>query len=377
MKPEPDALRQILNPPPLFPPLFPAGLIRGAVEDFEVEELPAYFPEGTGEHSYLWIEKRGLSAGDLISRLARTLRISPQDIGFAGQKDRHAVTRQFVSVPRRCAACPVQLAASDIRVLAVSAHRNKLRTGHLKGNRFRIIVRHPDAHWTDADARQISERLRQISQSGFPSYFGTQRFGHAGSTLRDGIALLQGQLSRRRWPFQRQRMMTRLVLSAVQSAAFNLVVSARVSGGTVGRPVAGDVVIRKDGTRPFLLLAGPMPGLLPAGPMPGPGMLATTGSVAAAEAVALEQLGLSGEEFRRYARLCGGTRRPMLAFPADCSAERTPEGHLRIDCELGGGTYVTVLLREIFASLVDAAAVGPEQPDEEQEEGERQKRKYQ
>lgn len=352
----------ILNPPPRDEPLFPAGTIRTSADDFEVEELPAYLPDGAGEHTYLWIEKRGLAAAEMISRLARTLRIRTADIGVAGQKDRHAVTRQFVSVPAACEIDSDRLVTAGIRILSSQRHRHKLRTGHLKGNRFRILVRNPSGQWNDTDAEKTRQRLLDLSQTGFPSCFGRQRFGHSGNTLTEGLAYLKGELSRRHWPQSQQLFMKRMVLSAVQSAVFNLVVADRVRQGTVATPLPGDVVIRKHGSRPFLWnpdqsalnsadTAAEV--YLPAGPMVGEQMLPSEGDVRQKELAALACLELTGSEFARHAKLCSGTRRVMVEFPDATDATRTDEGHLLLQFELRSGTYATVLLQELFGSVTD------------------------
>ena len=281
-------LKRILLPPTLYNPIFPEIVIRTREEDFLVEELPAYQPDGSGEHLFLWIEKRGVAAAELISRMARTLRIRSGEIGVAGQKDRHAVTRQYVSVPRSCESRIADLESDQIRILSLSGHRHKLRTGHLSGNKFCISLRRTAGAWSAEELCSVQSRLQLLTETGFPSYFGPQRFGHAGSSLQEGLQLLQGTRSRKRWPFHQQRFMTRMVLSAVQSAVFNLVVADRVQSGTVNCPVQGDVVIRKHGSRPFLMSARDtlssvaevgdsehavsLP-YIPAGPMPGSRML--------------------------------------------------------------------------------------------------------
>src|SRR5262245_50684238 len=117
------------------------GLSKGHAEDFVVEEISAYDPEETGEFLFLKVEKTGLSAEQLISHLARCLKIAHQDVGTAGMKDRQAVTRQMVSVPSRCQPYVDSFAHEQIRILEVHRHRHKLRTGHLKGNRFSVLVR--------------------------------------------------------------------------------------------------------------------------------------------------------------------------------------------------------------------------------------------
>src|SRR5262249_42863729 len=131
-----------LAPPPLLTADLPGigGRIKTVPEDFEVEEGPAYQPSGSGDFLYLWIEKRGLGAQFFARQVAQRLGIPAGEVGTAGLKDRHAVTRQMVSVPAAAEQRLAQLEDDGIRVLRVSRHGNKLRPGHLHGNRFRILV---------------------------------------------------------------------------------------------------------------------------------------------------------------------------------------------------------------------------------------------
>ena len=135
------------------------GTLKARPEDFDVEEIPAYAPSGEGEHLFLWIEKTGVSADELTRHLSRTLDISPGEMGTAGLKDKYAVTRQFVSVPRRIESLLPSLDTDGIRLLHATPHRNKLRTGHLNGNRFRVLVR--DVVEPDALAKCATALARQ------------------------------------------------------------------------------------------------------------------------------------------------------------------------------------------------------------------------
>src|SRR5215831_12669589 len=117
------------------------GRIKSAPEDFEVEEVPAYQPSGKGDFLYLWIEKRDMGAEYFLRQVARRLGISPGEVGSAGLKDRRAVTRQMISVPASVEERLRDLEGDGIRVLRVSRHGNKIRAGHLHGNRFQIMVR--------------------------------------------------------------------------------------------------------------------------------------------------------------------------------------------------------------------------------------------
>jgi len=355
-----ETLSQIIHPPALHPPVLSACQIRTTLHDFQVEEVPAYQPTGAGEHAYLWIEKRGVSSPELVSRIIRLLAVPSKDIGLAGQKDRYAVTRQFCSIPKRLAIDTDKLNSDDITVLNVTAHQNKLKTGHLKGNKFRLTLRSPNAPYTTADLEKVQERLELLVSTGLPNYFGPQRFGHGGNTVIDGLRLLKGKLPKDHWPDSHSRTLRRLALSAVQSAVFNLVAAQRVAAGTIGTPLSGDVVIRKEGTKPYRYPDGAdTTGIVPAGPMPGPEMLAASGDIAEMENAALVTMGLKPRDFERFAKLTSGVRRKFVEFPSDVSASLTDSGTIEVGFVLSAGTYATIVLQDIAAQVIDLGADAP------------------
>ena len=348
-------LAEIQNPPTVNSPVLESAFHRTHPEDFDVEEIPAYLPDGTGEHIYLWVEKRDVAAGDLISHLSRTLKVNSRDIGVAGQKDRRAVTRQFVSVPKRCLPLIAEVDGKGVKVLSISAHNNKLRTGHLEGNHFRIHLRPTDEHtFTDDDAANVFVRLQQLETLGFPNYFGTQRFGHDGNSIKDGIGLLTGQLSAKRWSHHKRRFMTKMVSSAIQSAVFNLVLAERLGRAEPTAFVTGDVVCRKDGIRPHLLAETAetdISQLVAMGPMPGPKMVKATDEALALETAALVRLGLTAEQFEDSGKLTPGTRRKMFEYPHNVSATLSEDAAIIVEFSLSSGSFATVLLAEVVSVL--------------------------
>ena len=333
------------------------GAFKRRVEDFEVEELPAYAPSGEGEHLFLWIEKRGLDARTLMRHLAESLAIDERDIGCAGLKDAVAVTRQLVSVPATSEPRLARIEREGVRVLWARRHGNKLKTGHLRGNRFRVVVRdvHPEAL---ARARAVIERL---NAAGVPNYFGPQRFGRQGETLRRGLAtLMRGR------PGRERGVWLRLQLSAVQSALFNRYLAGRLGDDTLHRVLAGEVMqvvasggpfIADDPAREQARLE--QREITPSGPMFGPKMRAPTGGAAAREAQVLAEAGLTLEHFARFGKLLRGTRRPLLVWPAELSVDAV-DGGLEARLTLPRGSYATVVLRELMKG-----EVALDEPDEE------------
>ncbi len=156
-------------------------------EDFEVEEIPLYLPSGNGEHLYLFIEKRDLTTDQVVRKLSQQLNIPAKNIGFAGKKDRQGVTRQWLSLLRADEHFLLQLNIQGLKILEMSYHRNKLRPGHLRGNRFRIRLREtgPGAEKT------VRHVLNELQARGVPNYFGPQRFGRRGDNALVGAALVR------------------------------------------------------------------------------------------------------------------------------------------------------------------------------------------
>lgn len=330
-------------------------------DTFLVEELPAYLPTGTGEHTFVWIEKRDLTTWDAVNTLARRLGVAPRDIGCAGLKDKHAVTRQWLSIPR--VAPEAALAAGDdqLRVLRAEPHGNKLRTGHLRGNRFEVVL----TALAPGEGQQLVERLATLAREGLPNRYGDQRFGRDGDNVTRGIALLRGE---RRERDARRR---RLWLSSVQSAVFNEVLRARTDGGLLRRVLAGDVLQKAASGGVFvtedpaldqprldageIVTTGPMPGGWAKEPPPDT-------AARALEDAALAAIGVTREELASDRDL-PGTRRPLLVPVTDAAAVEPPAPDatsLRITFALPAGTYATV--------LIEALGVLPRQPETSSEE---------
>jgi len=162
------------------------GAIKRYDEDFVVEEIPRYHPSGGGTHVYFTIEKRGLPTLAAIQHIARALGRQPRDIGYAGMKDAHGVTRQMLSLEHIEPGRIESLSLARIKVLAISRHTNKLKLGHLAGNRFVIKIR--DACPSpEPQTRAVVELLKR---RGVPNYFGPQRFGARGDNALIGKAVL-------------------------------------------------------------------------------------------------------------------------------------------------------------------------------------------
>ncbi|MCP4452416.1 MAG: tRNA pseudouridine(13) synthase TruD [Planctomycetes bacterium] len=160
-------------------------------EDFIVEEIPQYVPAGEGTHVYFLMEKSGLTTLDATARIASALDIKRRDIGYAGQKDSRGVTRQWISIEHIDPQALIQQDLAHITILDHGLHRNKLRVGHLRGNRFLIKLRHLDCPMPEAVDR-AQKILAVLSAQGTPNYYGPQRFGNQKNSHWLGKAILSG-----------------------------------------------------------------------------------------------------------------------------------------------------------------------------------------
>jgi tRNA pseudouridine13 synthase len=208
-------------------PLF-AACIRSTAEDFEVSEELAFEFSGDGEHDYLYLEKTGTNTEWLSRQLADYAGVPGRDVGYSGLKDRHAVTRQWFSVPCWNAPEWSRLEVDGVRILDQQRHHRKLRRGAHSANRFRIVLR-----GILPEVRTLNERLETIRTLGVPNYFGEQRFGRGGSNIALADAWSQGK----RLPRHKRS----LAISAARSYIFNQVLDSRVRDQTWDQLVAGDV----------------------------------------------------------------------------------------------------------------------------------------
>lgn len=330
------------------------GVIRTEPADFEVEELAAYEPCGEGRFHYLWIEKEGISGPRLARLLADRLGCGRGDVRMAGMKDRHAITRQWVSVPTAAAGSLDAISGPDgdggcLTLLKASLHTNALKTGHLHGNRFRIRVRDRDPALDD----HARECLEAIAAAGFPNSFGWQRFSR-GSTVQMGLDAMAGRR-------MRDKRMLRLGVSAVQSWVFNTWLAARCADGSIRSALAGDWLRKRDSGGAFRcddpetdaarIDAGE---LVVTGPLPGAKGRRAGEAAARFEEEAIAAAGLDDRSFGAVKRVAPGARRDALAFPQQVSTTRDEKG-LVFAFALPAGCYATVLLAQLCGGQVAEA----------------------
>ena len=334
----------------LGPALFHA-VIRSQPSDFRVTEELAIESSDDGEHDFLWIEKTSANTQWVSETLARHAKVSSLDVGYAGLKDRHAVTRQWFSVrrPGRDGTDWHAYTADGVEILEQQRHRRKLKRGAHRGNTFCIVLRGDNI---DMNQDAIVERLEQIRTGGVPNYFGEQRFGHGGGNMRLARDLFGG----RRLP----RPKRSIALSAARSFLFNEILAARVSQGSWNTIVAGELA-NLDGSASVFAVEGVTDELIsrcaehdihPTGTLWGDNAPLGTSGVAELELAVIEP----------YAELAAGLQAARV--DAASRALRLPVRELRwefgkdalqLEFFLDRGGFATTVLRE----LADISTASP------------------
>ncbi len=401
------------------------GELKRRPEDFLVEEIPLYEPCGEGEHLYLWVEKRRRLTTDATRLLAAHFKVSDTAVGFAGLKDKHAITRQMISLQGADPALAESFDDQAIKILGADLHTNKLRRGHLKGNRFAIAVRQVEP----SDAVRAKAVLDHLVQIGAPNYAGEQRFGYRRNNHMLGRYLLleqwqefldemlgnerddgesdRNKIARRLYEqgdytaalkawatvhrFERQaigplsrgaapieaingidRTQRNLLLSAFQSHIFNQVVQQRVQSNTLGTLCTGDIAMKHENRACFAVEdpAAEQPrcdtlAISPTGPMWGAKMLLAGGEVGAMEEQMLAEAGVTQENLATGEYQADGQRRPlrMPVRNAELSGGMDDAGaYIRCKFDLPRGCFATVVMREIMKN--DQAPLDNEEDDE-------------
>lgn len=404
------------------------GVLKERNEDFFVQEIPLYEPSGEGEHVYFEIQKIGLTTFDAISRIAKALNVPTREIGYAGLKDSRAITRQVFSLAGVTEQQVMDLKIDRLTVQWAARHGNKLRLGHLAGNRFAIKIRQVNP----TDVVKLKEPLALLEKRGLPNFFGEQRFGRRGNNHLLGAALIrndnqavlqlllgdpqpdlddayelkartffanrQNDDSMHAWPRHcgmERRILARLMktkkpnsavrmideklrrlwVSALQSEMFNRVLEKRID--TFDQALPGDLAYKHDNGACFLVenAEAEQPraaafDISPTGPLLGYRMSAPTGEPAVIEQGVFDELKLKPGDFRNDGiDRVKGARRPLRVQPKDLSISAGVDehgGHITMAFSLPAGSFATVLLRELMKSPEEPAA--PQITDSEEAE---------
>jgi tRNA pseudouridine13 synthase len=327
------------------------GLIRSRLEDFAVEEILGFAPDGEGAHTLVHVRKIGANTDWAARRLARAAGVAARDVGFCGLKDRRAVATQWFSLPGAPDLDREALSGDGLEILERLPHGRKLRRGAHAGNRFRLRIRECSGH-----AEDIEARLRTIACRGVPNYFGEQRFGRDGSNLGLARAMASGRrLDRRQRGF---------ALSAARSAIFNAVLARRVVRGDWDRLIPGDLAIL-DGTASWFPVDQvdaeaverlERLDLHPSGPLWGDGQPPVSGDPLTLELEIAAELPdlvacLSGVRLKQARR--------ALRLSVSELQWQIEDGELALGFRLPRGAFATTVLAELVGAPESPAAQAP------------------
>jgi tRNA pseudouridine13 synthase len=322
------------------PPL--KARLRSTPEDFLVEEILGYDAEGAGEHALLWVEKRGANTDWVARELAKFAGVSQVAVGYAGMKDRHAVTRQTFSVQLAGKPDPDWSAFphAEVKVLAATRHSRKLKRGALRGNRFVLVLRE-----VQGDHKAAEQVLTQIAARGVPNYYGEQRFGREGGNVAQARTMFAGR--------RVERDKRSFLLSAARSHIFNNVLAARVERDAWDKPLDGEIWSLAGsrswfGPEPFTeVLAERLAraDIHPSGPLWGQGEPPTQGEVGALE----REIGTTNTDLAAglTAARMDQERRPLRLMPTNLKWRWLEDDALELSFELPAGAYATVVVREL------------------------------
>lgn len=318
-----------------------SGQLKGAPEDFIVEEILGYGADPEGDHRLLIVSKRGANTDWVARELARFVGISPQDVGYAGMKDRHALTTQGFSVllGKRSEPDWSTFPHAEVQVLSSQPLRRKIKRGALSGNRFTLRLRNISG------AREPAEQqLATIAERGVPNYFGEQRFGSGGANVERATAMFSGK--------RVDRDTRSLLLSAARSQIFNAVLAERVRRNSWDQPMDGEVWSLA-GSRSWFgpeawtdtlaerLKTGD---IHPSGPLWGRGPLPTQGELAELEQAVVEQHAILARGLESAG--LDQDRRALRLLPQGLSWQ-WQDTDLQLSFSLPAGAYATVVIREL------------------------------
>jgi len=325
----------------------PPAQLKDVPEDFVVHEIPDGAFSGSGEHLLVLFEKTMLSTPDLVSIVQQSLGVHPNEIGYAGKKDKRAKTSQWLSLPQRFAAQLSAINHPEVRILDVTRHTSKLRIGHLWGNLFAVTVR--GAFRISAQS-SVSEVWSRLIEHGMPNFYGPQRFGERLDNAEAGLRFLLEGPKRGRLPRHRQ-----FLVSAAQSAVFNHVLLDRWAADPHLLPQEGDLcmpthravaTMQGSNDRFVPIISGES---VPTGIIFGGRAELRSGRQFELERSRLDEVNLSRELIKAWGREIPGSRRPLKVVPQLCSLDwGADKQSCTLNFALPSGSYATVLANTLF-----------------------------
>lgn len=343
------------------------GSLRASTDHFIVEEIPLYDPSGEGQHLYVNITKEGLNTRDVEMGLARVFGIANRDVGIAGMKDKHARTTQTFSVSvgyvdeAFVQAAPGRIAEKlPVTVNWAKLHKNKLKRGHLLGNRFTVTITDLAVPPEEALAR-AQAIIEVLEKRGLPNFYGPQRLGRDGMNVQRGMEILRTK------QHVSDRWLRNLLLASVQSYLCNRYLARRILDGSYDTLLLGDIAKKVDTGGLFEVadVDAENPRYLAqeisfTAPMFGPDMWGASGPSGALEEAVLAEHSFTIEQMAK-ARL-SGTRRMGRLRLTDLAVETSEDG-LVVGFSLPKGAFATTLLRELMKNEDGTLASVPEEDE--------------
>ncbi|MDX6041755.1 tRNA pseudouridine(13) synthase TruD [Scandinavium lactucae] len=330
------------------------GLLKANPEDFLVVEDLGFAPDGEGEHLLVRVLKNGCNTRFVADALAKFLKVHAREVSFAGQKDKHAVTEQWLCVRLPGKEMPdlSNFELEGCQVLEYARHKRKLRLGALKGNAFTLVLREV------SNREDVEARLHAIVDQGVPNYFGAQRFGLGGSNLQGALRWAQSDAP------VRDRNKRSFWLSAARSALFNQLVSERLKKPDFNQVVDGDALqlagrgswfVATDEEMPELQSRVDNRELMITASLPGSGEWGTQRA-----ALEFEQHTLAEESLLQSLLLrekVDAARRAMLLYPQQLSWNWWDDVTVEVRFWLPAGSFATSVVRELINTTGDYANI--------------------
>ncbi|PJG83866.1 tRNA pseudouridine(13) synthase TruD [Caviibacterium pharyngocola] len=206
--------------------------LKAECRDFIVKENLGYEISGEGEFVAVKVRKTDYNTLFVAEKLAQFVGISAKNVGYAGLKDKKAITEQWFSLQMPGKPTPdfSRFQIEGIEILAVTRHNRKIRIGSLAGNAFEIRLRDVQ------EPEELNARLENIRENGFPNYFTEQRFGKEGNNLIQALRWAKGEIT------VKDRKKRSFYLSAARSEIFNLTVSDRITQQLIHRVLPQDIL---------------------------------------------------------------------------------------------------------------------------------------
>jgi len=348
-----DNIYMILDFNQLFPTLNTvntSGTIRSIPEDFKVTELNSIELSGEGEHLWLYVQKTGCNTDWVANQLANICQVSQRQVGYAGLKDRHAVTQQWFSV-QLAKITDQQLInkalPDEVTVIKSKLHSRKIKTGQLEANQFEIVIRDIVGNKNNTQ-NEIEQNIQNIIKNGVPNYFGPQRFGHEMRNIQKAQDWFSGNYK------VKSRNLKSLLLSTSRSHIFNCIVAQRITDKTWSNPIIGDIFQlnkshswfpEQDATPEEIIKRLNEFDIHITAAMAGEDCLQSTGDCAILENSIINQFPIYQQGFEKF-RL-KQDRRAMRICPIDLDFQ-WQDDYLTLKFKLLPGAYATGILREVI-----------------------------